>query len=107
VSACSAPASVLILAWFLVMGAGAGQTLASDISTLAPTADDLDGWTPVGDPEQYEGLDLYELINGGAEVYHEYGFRRVLAQEYGDGANRYIAVEIYEMESAAAAFGIY
>jgi hypothetical protein len=50
---------------------------------------------------------LYELINGGAEVYHEYGFRRVLAQEYGDQEQRYIALEIYEMEDPTAAFGIY
>jgi hypothetical protein len=103
----SLPTSIQVLLWIILTFAWGSQTIASDLSALAPAVDDLDVWAPVGQPLQYEGLDLYELINGGAEVYHEYGFRRVLAQEYGDQGQRYIAIEIYEMENTTAAFGIY
>jgi len=52
-------------------------------------------------------MNLYELINGGAEIFHEYGFRRVLAQEYGDDHQRYISLEVYEMKDPIAAYGIF
>jgi hypothetical protein len=107
VNAAPVPTPIQALLWILLTGAWGGQALASDLPSLAPAAGDLDTWAPVGQALQYEGMDLYELINGGAEVYHEYGFRRVLAQEYGDQDQRFISLEIYEMENTAAAFGIY
>lgn len=107
VSAASAPTPILVLLWIILTFACGGQAVASDLSALAPGAGDLGVWAPVGKPQQHEGLDLYELINGGAELYHEFGFRCVLAQEYGDQEQRYIALEIYEMENPTAAFGIY
>lgn len=100
-------APFLTILWVILACIWSGQTSASDLSFLVPAAGDLSDWAPVGKSEQFEGLDLYELINGGAEVYHEYGFRRVLAQEYGDEEQRFIALEIYEMDDPAAAFGIY
>ncbi len=107
VTTSSIPIFILVLLLVIPTWAGADQAIASGLSALAPTTDDLDVWTPVGKPQQHEGTHLYELINGGAELYHEFGFRRVLAQEYVDPEQRYIALEIYEMESPAAAFGIF
>jgi len=107
VAAATKPVLIMVLLWIILAGAWGGQTVASDLATLLPVADDLNDWAPTGQAQQYVGLDLYQLINGGAELYHEYGFSSVLAQEYGDQAQRYIALEIYEMESPASAFGIY
>ena len=60
-----------------------------------------------GEPELYVGDDLFNLINGGAELYHEFGFVDVLAAEItAPGANR-LKVEIYDMGSPEAAWGIY
>jgi hypothetical protein len=54
----------------------------------------------------YKGDDLFFLIDGGAEVYLEYGFVKVMAADYSkDGQS--IHVELYEMESKDAAWGIY
>ena len=106
-SAAPVPVPIVFLLWIILTCAWGGQAITADLPALAPIAGDLDDWAPVGQPQQYEGLDLYRLINGGAEVYHEYGFRCVLEQEYSDQEQRYISLEIYEMKNPTAAFGIY
>ena len=42
------------------------------------------GWAKDGAPQEFEGEDLYTYIDGGAEIYQEYGFRRVIVQDYED-----------------------
>ena len=49
----------------------------------------------------------YRLINGGAEIYHEYGFRRVVVQDYRNSEDISISVEIFEMTNPESAYGIY
>jgi hypothetical protein len=61
-------------------------------------------WSAEGETEVYVGDDLFVYINGGAEVYHEYGFVQVTVQRYVRGDDS-ISVEIYTM--AGDAFGIY
>lgn len=60
-----------------------------------------------GQPELYVGDDLFSLINGGAELYHEYGFIEVLAAEVIPQGQDPIKIEIYDMGSADAAWGIF
>jgi hypothetical protein len=55
----------------------------------------------------YEGRDLFLFIDGGADLFFEYGFRRALAAEYRDADSKSITLEIYEMNDPGAAFGIY
>ena len=38
---------------------------------------DIGMWSAEGEPEVYAGDDLFVYINGGAEIYHEYGFVQV------------------------------
>jgi hypothetical protein len=61
-------------------------------------------WSAEGEPEVYAGDDLFIYINGGAEIYHEYGFVQVAVQRYRRGDDN-VSVEIYTMEGDA--FGIY
>jgi hypothetical protein len=61
-------------------------------------------WSADGVAEVYLGDELFIYINGGAEIYHEYGFEQVSVQRYQRGNNR-ILVEIYTMDGDA--FGIY
>lgn len=60
-----------------------------------------------GEPELYIGDDLFSLINGGAELYHEFGFVEVLAAEIMLADSTHLKVEIYDMGSPEAAWGIY
>jgi hypothetical protein len=56
--------------------------------------------------EYFDGSALYGLIDGGADLYFEYGFTKVLVQEilWHESPFR---IEIYQMKSAQAAFGIF
>jgi len=60
-----------------------------------------------GEPELYVGDDLFSLINGGAELYHEYGFVEVLACAYKTPGGTNVKCEIYDMGSPDAAWGIF
>ena len=78
-----------------------------NLSPFLPKEGEIDSWKPVGKLEKAVGDDLFILINGGAEIYHEYGFKQVVMQEYQNDNQKSINVEIYEMNDAASAFGIY
>ena len=64
------------------------------------------GWKPSGPVETYAPTALYNVIDGGAELFLEMGFIDLRIQKY-EGAGAEIAVEAYRMENAAAALGIY
>lgn len=88
---------------------GAGLLIALLAFPGAGRADDLpeqlDGWPRV-DHKTFVGMDLYQHINGGAELYHEYGFTRVTVGYYGKD-DREILIERYEMADEWAAAGLY
>jgi hypothetical protein len=65
---------------------------------------DIGPWRAEGEAEVYVGDELFIYINGGAEIYHEYGFEQVAVQRYRRGDDT-VSAEIYTME--ADAFGIY
>lgn len=79
----------------------------SNPSQCLPGKADLSGWSPAGEPEIYKGEDLFRYMNGGAEVYNEFGFREVAVQEYENPSGKRIALEIFEMSSPESAFGMY
>lgn len=83
------------------------QSEQTDLFTYLPTDGEIGTWQPTGSPEQAIGEDLFVLINGGAEIYHEYGFKQVIMQSYENANEKSINLEIYEMENSASAFGIY
>jgi hypothetical protein len=56
----------------------------------------------------YVGQELYDYINGGAELYLSYGLVSMTGCKYNSGDNLpQVTVEIYEMTSPANAFGVY
>ncbi|UCG52804.1 MAG: hypothetical protein JSW58_04420 [Candidatus Latescibacterota bacterium] len=77
------------------------------LASLLPRAGDVEGWVPEGEASSAEGEDLYLLINGGAEIYREYGFKEAVFQTYGTANGKSINLEIYEMENETAAYGMY
>ncbi|MDZ7767485.1 MAG: DUF6599 family protein [Melioribacteraceae bacterium] len=56
--------------------------------------------------EIYVGEELWGLINGGADLYLEYGLDRTLLQEVVHNGKNY-RIEVYGMTNIDAAFGIY
>jgi hypothetical protein len=56
--------------------------------------------------ESYAGNSLWGYIDGGADLYLEYGFSKLTAQEISFQSNKY-RVDIYRMNNAESAFGIF
>jgi hypothetical protein len=87
--------------------AGEGRGDEEDLAALLPSASETGGWEREGEPQTYRGDGLFLLVNGGAELYFEYGFERAVAATYHDTAQKWISLEIYEMKDAGGAYGIY
>jgi hypothetical protein len=56
--------------------------------------------------EFFDGKALVGYINGGAEIYFEYGFKRLTVQDV-TIAGHDLRIETYQMSDPGAAFGIY
>lgn len=91
---------------FIASGAAAQQR-PEDLSGFLPSNGQVAGWTLIDAPKDYRGDDLYLMIDGGADIYYEYGFTQALGAQYVDGQGKSIKLEMYEMVSPAAAYGIY
>lgn len=83
------------------------EPVAGSISSLTAAAVPLEGWRMDGEPQVVVGDALFELINGGAELYHQHGFVQALSAEYSDDADRDISLEVFEMEDLQGAQNVY
>lgn len=55
----------------------------------------------------YDRTNLFDYLDGGAEVYLAFGYREVLVRKFADAAKNEINLDIYDMGSSAEAFGIF
>ena len=78
-----------------------------DLASCLPRSDEMPGWSPKGDVLVYRGDDLFTYIDGGADIYNEYGFRQVIVQDYENALQKSVTLEVFEMADAAAAFGMF
>lgn len=95
--------------------------LAATISVGIPHAyaqDDLEkrlgglmfagDWKAAGSAKIYDAKNLFELIDGEAELYFPYGFKRTIAITYAAAnAGEKIDAEVYEVGTPLDAFGVY
>jgi hypothetical protein len=94
--------------------------LLSQVSTFSVAAENQEkrvlpasgfspGWALEGPIKKFTGEDLFEYINGEAELYLQFGFKILTAGLYlKDGKeNLGITADVYEMGSGLEAFGIY
>jgi hypothetical protein len=71
-----------------------------------PGDDFYSGWQRLGACAKYDPAGLYNVIDGGAELFLEMGFVELQVQKYAFSGSE-IAVEAYHMENQAAALGMY
>jgi hypothetical protein len=111
-----------LAAVFVGTGCSGGDAALLADSVLSPAAQDkpavmravdgIPGWTREGDAETYTKDGLYGYIDGGAEIVLQYGFRELAVFKFkpaaaAAAAEKELVLEVYRMESAEAAFGIY
>jgi hypothetical protein len=93
----------------LALGIGCAEPPATDLARLIPDSGSVDGWMLVGEPATYGPDRLYDYLDGGAERYLSYGFRRLIHLRYqrGGDAGTGVTIDLFDMGSDLGAFGIY
>ncbi|OQX86122.1 hypothetical protein B6D60_06770 [candidate division KSB1 bacterium 4484_87] len=66
----------------------------------------INGWERQESPQYFTGAALFNHIDGGAELFHEFGFRQLSVLNFQKDSLE-VSLEIYEMENPTAALGIY
>ncbi|MCD6506760.1 hypothetical protein J7M22_09065 [Candidatus Poribacteria bacterium] len=78
---------------------------------IIPKDGDVPWWKIYeGKIKRYVGRDLFKYIDGGAELYHTYGFVEVVTAEYIQpklATDSLITIDVYDMGTSQNAFGIY
>ena len=85
--------------------------LAASPAAIAAPADrplpKISGLTCTPDEKIYNADTLFEIIDGAAEVFLQYGFVRMDMARYAGPAGVEVRLELYEHNSVANAFGMY
>lgn len=76
----------------------------TDITGLFPT---FAGWTKKGKPDLYTPDNLFEYINGAAEVFLSYDFVKLATLTYENNKENSFTVDVYQHSSDRNGFGIY
>jgi hypothetical protein len=71
-----------------------------------------DGWVKSGKFEIYDQENLFDYMDGGAELYLAYDFQKLAVQRYSSNTQdsageKSITVEIYQMSSSPDAYGLF
>lgn len=101
--------AIVLYASVLVCGMALGAEVARSLDSLISSQELPDGWMRTGETETYTKDTIFNLIDGEAELYFPYGFKRTISASYlrnGETENA-VSVEVYEMGSPLDAFGVY
>lgn len=96
---------LIFLLTFLPFSSFGADQPGNDLSLL-PGNSALPGWVRQESPLLFRGSNLYGRINGGSELFLEFGFEELTVQRYRNGEEE-IAIELYRMKDKEAAMGIY
>jgi hypothetical protein len=79
------------------------------LDSCFPVSDFQKGWKWEGKPRHYTPQNLYEIIDGEAELYISYGFKELASLIYyrGSPEDTFFVVDIFDMGSPLNAFGLY
>jgi len=92
---------LLVLAGVL---AAAAWAAAADV--ILPPDGFVPGWTKADKSVHFQKTDLFNYIDGGAELFVEFGFEDLVVQTYVNGVLE-LTLEVYRMESPESALGVY
>jgi len=90
-------------AWVLALLLTVG---GDPVFRLLPPDGTPQGWQRKGQERLFAGAALYQHIDGGAELYNQFGFDRLAVQDYAKEALE-IRVEIYKMKDLAGAGAVF
>jgi len=68
---------------------------------------EFSGWEATGSGVVYDRDTLFDYIDGGAELYLAYDFRRMLACRFERDGHPAIVADVFDMGSSEDAFGVF
>jgi hypothetical protein len=77
----------------------------AELSRLLPES--VEGWRAQSPDRVYDTENIYEYLNGGAELYLSYGFRSLLSRTYTRPEQPDVIVDIFDMGRSEDAFGAF
>jgi len=83
-----------------------GWTKGENVSRFLPLQTEITPWEKDGEFQTYDADHLQDYLDGGADIYLEYGLSSVGVQAYKNKKGE-LQVEIYRMDSPEAALGIF
>jgi hypothetical protein len=98
----------MLITALLISGCGgeSESTGGSVSADFLPDKIEATGFERSSEVETYVGESLFEYINGGAEVYHQYGFVDVVTAYYTQDQTE-IVVDVYRFEDSDNAYGLF
>ncbi len=94
---------VLVLTVFWLATAGA----AAELSEFLPLSAEVNNWEVTDTRNIRSDNQLYDYIDGGAEVYRAFNFRRLAVRTFYGGDDVELIVELYAFKNPADAYGIF
>ncbi len=102
---------ILLVGGIISVSADGRQDAPQEEPALPELIKGIPGWVQSGVPRVFKGESLYGHIDGGAELFHGYGFKKLTVYlfrpEKAGEWEKEIEAELYEMASAKAAFGVF
>jgi len=98
---------VIVAMMIALGGCGAPEGRAPAPQDLLPASGAVAGWEWSGEVEVYVPDDLFDYMDGQAELFFVYRFERLAVQEYQRGEEGPIIVEVYQVASPADAYGLF
>ncbi len=99
---------LLIVTSFFSCPAFSSETqLPDNLSRLLGALEKQQDWRLDGSPQHAKSDGLFVLINGGAEIYLEYGFEQAVLANFKHQNGEALILEIYRMKDQHAAYGVY
>jgi hypothetical protein len=101
--------TVPIFVIFIILLAIAAEfTMAfpiEDFVSVLPS--ELSGWKKAGPPQAYDKTNLFDYIDGGAELYISYNFQNLRVVRYKGEDDEEIVIDIFDMGDSFNAFGVF
>jgi len=100
-------ARVIVTVAMALGGCGAPEGKGPAPEDLLPGSGAVAGWERSGEASIYVPDNLFDYMDGQAELFFVYNFERLATQEYQRGQEGPLIVEVYQVASPADAYGLF
>jgi hypothetical protein len=98
---------VIVIMMMTLGGCGAPEGKGPAPEDLLPASGAVTGWERSGEVKVYVPDNLFDYMDGQAELFFVHNFEKLATQEYQRGQEGPIIVEVYQVASPADAYGLF